>query len=306
MSLEISSTQATSSEPAVDRYLRRQSWMDPLAKAIQKLVAAAYRLLGPLETPAKNVAHGTWALGHPLHPAMTDLPLGAWTVGVIVDYVALRTHLVPTQAGDIALLVGVVGAVGAAVTGYTDFHETYGLERRAALSHGLVMTTVVVIEVASLLLRWLAGPNFHVAAVVLATVGLLLAMFGMYLGGHVVYAFGTMINRNAFADLPSKFTDVGSSNDFPAGKLHRAEAGSTPILLVRLDGRLHAIAATCSHAGGPLDEGTLDGDVVTCPWHGSRFCVRDGAVRRGPATFSQPAFVVKEEAGRVMVRSAAG
>ena len=43
----------------------------------------------------------------------------------------------------------------------------------------------------------------------------------------------------------------------------------------------YAISATCSHAGGPLDEGKLEGNVVECPWHGSRFCMRDGRVLTG-------------------------
>ncbi|HYM96930.1 MAG TPA: Rieske 2Fe-2S domain-containing protein [Candidatus Sulfotelmatobacter sp.] len=290
--------------PVVDRFLRGQKWMDPLAKAIQKLVVATYRLFGPLGTPLKNIAHGTWVLHHPLHPALTDVPLGAWMAGVVADYVALRTHLIPTQAGDIALMVGLVAAAGAVLTGYTDFQDTHGLERRAALLHGLVMSTVFVIELASLVLRWIGGSNLHGAAVGLATAGLVLAMFGMYLGGHLVFAFGTMINRNAFAELPSKFTDVGASTDFPEGGLKRVEARGVAVLVVRLDGDLYAIAATCSHAGGPLDEGTLTDDVVTCPWHGSQFCVRNGAVLKSPATFAQPALTVREDDGRVLVKAA--
>lgn len=291
-------------EPLVDRFVSGQSWMDPLAKWIQKLVGSIYGSLGPVGRQLKDIAHGTAVLRHPLHPALTDAPLGAWLVGVIADYLALRTHIVPTQAGDIALLVGVVAAAGAVLTGYTDFHETYGLERRAALFHGLVMTLVILIEAVSLLLRWLAGPEVHGLAVGLATVGLLLAMFGMYLGGHVVYGFGTMINRNAFAEPSTKPVAVGVPSDFVEGGMKRVQARSVAVLVTRLGGKLYAISATCSHAGGPLDEGKLDGDVVTCPWHGSRFCVRDGAVRGGPATFTQPAFIVEEADGKVTVRAA--
>jgi nitrite reductase/ring-hydroxylating ferredoxin subunit/uncharacterized membrane protein len=293
-----------SSESRVDTFLRRQRWMDHFADVVQRITGGIYKVFGPLQTPLRNIAHGTWVLGHPLHPALTDVPLGAWTVGVIADYVALRTHVIPTQAGDIALIVGLLAAAGAVVTGYTDFHETYGLERRAALSHGLVMTVVFIVESASLALRWLGGSDVHLTAVVLATIALLLAMFGMFLGGHVVFGFGTMINRNAFAEPPVDFTDVAASSDIADGRMIRADAGGMPVLLVRVGGKLSAIGATCSHAGGPLDAGKLSGDVVTCPWHGSQFCVTDGAVRRGPATFPQPAFVVKEEAGRILVKHA--
>ncbi len=292
-------------ESLLDRFASRQSWLDPLAKSIQKLVGGTYRALGPLGPPLRNVAHGTWVLKHPLHPALTDVPLGAWAVGVIADYVAVTTHVLPTQAGDIALLVGLVAALGAVLTGYTDFHDTYGMERRAALLHGGTMTVVFLVELVSLVLRWLAGPDLHGVAVALATIGLLLAMLGMYLGGHVVYGFGTMVNRNAFAEPPSKPVDGGASADFAEGAMKRVEAGSVPVVVTRLGGKLYAMSATCSHAGGPLDEGKLDGDIVTCPWHGSRFCVRDGSVLGGPATFSQPAWKVEERDGRVTLTAGA-
>lgn len=290
-------------EPIVDRFASRQSWLDPFADVVKKIVDGVYGALGPLGGPLRNIAHGTWLLKHPLHPALTDVPLGAWLVGVVADYVAMTTHVIPTQAGDIALIIGLLVALGAVLTGYTDFHDTYGLERRAAVLHGLTMTVVFVIEAISLALRWFGGPQAHVAAVVIATVGLLLAMLGMYLGGHVVYGFGTMINRNAFAEPPSKPVEIGVPSDFPEGAMKRVEAGSVPVLVTRLDGKLYAISATCSHAGGPLDEGKLDHDVVTCPWHGSKFCVRDGAVRGGPATFGQPAWKVDERDGKVSVLS---
>jgi nitrite reductase/ring-hydroxylating ferredoxin subunit len=73
------------------------------------------------------------------------------------------------------------------------------------------------------------------------------------------------------------------------------------VLLVRRRGRLFGIADVCTHAGGPLHEGSLDGGVVTCPWHGSRFRVDTGQALRGPATFPQPTFTVDEWDGRVWV-----
>ena len=73
------------------------------------------------------------------------------------------------------------------------------------------------------------------------------------------------------------------------------------MLLVRRGSEVHALAAVCAHQGGPLDEGTLDGDVVTCPWHGSQFCVRDGSIVHGPTAYPQPAFNVRVVADRVVL-----
>jgi nitrite reductase/ring-hydroxylating ferredoxin subunit len=97
---------------------------------------------------------------------------------------------------------------------------------------------------------------------------------------------------------------VGASTDFPEGELRRVDAGGMPVLMVRRGGQLFAISNTCSHAGGPLNEGALEGTVVTCPWHGSMFDVRSGRVCGGPATFSLPALRVVEAEGRVTVELA--
>ena len=72
-----------------------------------------------------------------------------------------------------------------------------------------------------------------------------------------------------------------------------------PVLLYRKGEKIYAIAATCSHLGGPLGEGTFTDDCVTCPWHGSTFRLRDGAVVHGPATSPQPRFAARVVGGRV-------
>jgi nitrite reductase/ring-hydroxylating ferredoxin subunit/uncharacterized membrane protein len=288
-------------EKKTDQILRRQEWLDGWGEGIQKLVGGIYKGLGPIGKPLRNVLSGTSVFGHPLHPALTDVPLGAWLTGVVADYLAITTNLVPRSAGTIALAVGLAVAAGAAITGYTDFQDVYELERRTALAHGLTMTVVFLIQTLSFILR-LAGA--YPVGVGLATAGLFLTMFGMYIGGHVVYGFGTRINRLAFLHGPDEYTAVGTASEFPDGKMRKVEVNGLEVLVVRLDGTLNAIVNTCTHAGGPLDEGTLDGDTVTCPWHGSQFSVRDGAVRGAPATFPETRLDVREQDGKVEVKLA--
>jgi nitrite reductase/ring-hydroxylating ferredoxin subunit/uncharacterized membrane protein len=290
-------------KPAIDRLVETQGWLDPVGAFIQRVVGGFYGALGSPGRRLKDTMHGSWPplLGHPLHPALTDIPIGALTVMVIADLVALGGGL-PTRAGDVALIVGLLGALAAAITGYTDHHETYGHEQRTATLHGLIMSLALLLLLVSLALRWWAGMGAHGVAVILAIAGWVVIVVGSYLGGHLVFALGTTVNRNAFAQPAAEWIGVGTPADFPEGALRRVVASDVPALVVRLQGGLHAIAATCSHAGGPLDEGSLDGTVVTCPWHGSRFCLRDGTVRGGPATAPQPAFEVREHEGRVELR----
>ena len=288
-------------ERAFDRVVRGQGWLDPMAEAIQRPIGAFYGALGTPGRVIKDALHGTTILGHPLHPAVTDVPIGAWTVGLLADWLFVATGRVPPVAGDLALAAGLAVAVVAAISGYTDFHETAGHERRVAVVHGLAMTLVVLLEAVSLVMR-LGVPSGRFMAIVISTLAWLIVAFGAYAGGHLTFGIGSAVNHNAFFEGPMDFVRVGKRDDFPEGELRRVDANGLPVLLVRRMGLLQAIGAVCSHAGGPLEEGKLDGDVVTCPWHGSRFSCKDGRVLDGPATFDQPQLLVRERGGIVEVK----
>ncbi len=76
---------------------------------------------------------------------------------------------------------------------------------------------------------------------------------------------------------------LGPAYYVPAGEMKSFQAGETEILVVHLDQQFVGLDARCSHAGAPLSEGELDGIILSCPWHGSRFDVTDGRVLQGPA-----------------------
>jgi nitrite reductase/ring-hydroxylating ferredoxin subunit/uncharacterized membrane protein len=285
----------------LDHWMETAGWLDRPADVVQSWILGFYEALGEAGTSVKSVLHGTKPLGHPLHPALISVPIGAFTVMVLADWLAL-VKAVPSEVGSFGLIIGVVGMLAAAVTGLTDYTGTFGKERRYASVHGLTMTAVLVAMLVSLVLRYQPSAALFFYGALLSTVAYLVMLFASYLGGHLSFGLGTMVNRNAFQEGVREWTDVGPVTDLSEGRMVRVQVADMPVLLVRLGGRLNAIAATCSHAGGPLEEGKLEGDVVTCPWHGSRFCVSDGRVEAGPATFNQPALLVREEAGRVQVR----
>lgn len=290
-------------EGGLDGWLGGQAWwLDPVADFTQKVVGGFYGLLGQPGKTLKNLVNGVWPLGHPLHPALTDVPLGAWVAAVAVGYLSLFWSAVPAAAGPAALGVGTLAGLAAVAAGYTDFQPTYGAERRAGMLHGLVMTLVIIVMIVAFF-AWIS-PTGKGAGLGLATIGLAIALFGAFVGGHLTFRFGTMVNRNAFTEFPAGWSDVGASDDFPENKLSLVHAAGIPVLLVRRKGTLRAIVNTCTHAGGPLNEGKLEGDIVQCPWHGSRFCVLDGSVEGGPATFPEPVYLVREDAGKVSVRAA--
>jgi nitrite reductase/ring-hydroxylating ferredoxin subunit len=92
----------------------------------------------------------------------------------------------------------------------------------------------------------------------------------------------------------AQYIKVGTQaelKDLRGGRL--VEANGQAIALFIVDGKYYAIENRCTHAGGPLAEGELEGDVVTCPWHGSRFKVKTGAVLSPPAPRGVRSFPVR-------------
>lgn len=74
-----------------------------------------------------------------------------------------------------------------------------------------------------------------------------------------------------------------NTNDVPAGSMKKFYLREQEFLVINLNGQFHCLDGRCTHAGAPLAEGTLEGEVLTCPWHYSRFKITDGSVINGPA-----------------------
>jgi nitrite reductase/ring-hydroxylating ferredoxin subunit/uncharacterized membrane protein len=250
----------------------------------------------------KSLLNGTW-FGHPLHPLMTDVPVTAWILTAIFDVIWLITHTSwAAYGGFVTVIVGLLGALGAIVTGLTDWSDTYGAERRVGLNHALYNAIATILYVVSFLLRLLAGPGDGIAAVIIGFVGLASLIYAAYLGGDMVFVKGTGVNHTAWEVAGEGYEPVMAVESVEENKLYRVMTAGVPVVLLRQGLQFFAISAACPHAGGPLDEGTLTGDVVECPWHGSRFCMRNGRVLTGPATVKAPRYDVRVRDGQVEIK----
>jgi nitrite reductase/ring-hydroxylating ferredoxin subunit/uncharacterized membrane protein len=279
----------------------QQQWLEPAEDSLQKLIHTAFQLRGGRQ--AKNFLHGTW-IGHPLHVILTDVPIGAWTTAIAfdaLDSMSPRRHY--RVAADTALTLGLVGAVGAAATGLTDWQDIDPPARRVGLVHGLLNVASVVLFGSSLLARRRGGRTTGRG---LAALGYAVSVAAARLGGNLVYGQKVGVDHTESEKLPNDFTSVLSESELQDGKPVRADHNGTPILLVRHNSQIYALAETCSHLGGPLSEGKLDGDVIQCPWHGSRFSIRDGHVLDGPAVHPQPCLEARIRNGQVEVRKSNG
>jgi len=255
----------------------------------------------------KTLLHGTW-LGHPLHPAITDVPIGAWMLAVIFDIIWLVAPAAQPWAGrgaEVAVMVGVLGAVAAAVTGLADWSDTYGAERTVGLIHAALNTLALVLFIISAALRLGASDGITVAVVVLDIIGLISVLVAAYFGGDMVFDKGTAVNHTAWEAGGEGFEPALAVADLPEHTLRRVTVAGVPVVVLKTGDRYFAIGATCTHAGGPLDEGELQkGEVVQCPWHGSRFRMQDGKPLTGPATIAQPRYETRVRDGMLELRRA--
>lgn len=281
-----------------ERLARSQAWLDGLADRVQPVVRD---LLGR-HRHVHDALDGTW-FGTPLHPALTDVPIGSWVGALALDAVAgLRGSEDVGRAADAALLIGALGAAPAALTGASDWRDLRGAQRRVATLHGVLNTAGLTLVLASLAQR---ARGHRCSGRALSATGVLLSGVAAHLGGQLSFGLGVRVNRSSFAarTVPRSFTAVAGDEDLAADEMRTVDVDGFPVLLTRdRSGEPCAIANTCSHLGGPLAAGQRSGDQVTCPWHGSRFDVRTGRVVEGPAVFPQQVYEARVRDGRIELR----
>jgi nitrite reductase/ring-hydroxylating ferredoxin subunit len=243
----------------------------------------------------RDLLVGRW-LGHPLHAVLTDAPIGILFLVIVFDVID------DPSAAAIILAIGILAMLAAALAGFADYADTDGKARERATLHSSLMLLALVGYLVSLAFRFGAGPVASTAGIWLSVLSFLILSAGAYVGGDVVYVLGNMVSRHAFRGAGTKWialepaeTDGG---EIPEGRPIKAKLGINTLVLVRQGERILALHDTCAHAGGPLSEGKLvDGGVIECPWHFSRYRLADGQVVRGPSVYDQPAYEVRRREG---------
>ena len=276
----------------ISRLVERQAtWAKPVGERVHHWLGDAFGHARPV----KDALNGTW-FGHPVHPVMTDVGIGAMTMAAVLDLSGQDT------AADLAVATGMAGMVASAATGAADAVDAYGEPQVYATVHATLMVGSLAAYLASMALR--LGPRGgRPVARLLAVAGYGAMTAGAYLGGDLTYRFGNQVNRHAFRSGGAKWKAL-DVQEVPENTLVKAMLGSEPLVLFRDGATIHALHATCAHAGGPLNKGTLVVACVECPWHGSRFRLRDGRVMRGPAVYDQPAYEVRAVDGGLEARLA--
>jgi len=167
-------------------------WARPFGEFNHRWLSALFRPIRPV----KDFLNGTW-LGHPVHSALTDVPIGGLTVAIVLDIIGQ-----PVGA-DVALLVSVLAMLAAAATGLADYTDTDGTARMRATVHSTLMIVALVLFAISLVIR-AGNPPDRTVAIGLLVAGYLIVSVGAAVGGDLVYLIGTNGERGAAAEQAIK------------------------------------------------------------------------------------------------------
>ena len=280
---------------AAERFTRAIESTDALDRAGKTVIGVIGRYLRP--GTLKDLLSGTW-LAHPLHPALTDVPVGAWASSFVLDLIPSRRA---AQASDKLVAIGIVAAVPTALTGISDYADVVRREERTTgVVHAAGNTLALLLYLRSYVLR---KRGRRVRGRAYATLGAGAMLASGFLGGHLAYRRGVGVDRTVFQPRVRDWTPVLANADLPDLTPTSAQLDGTRVLLYRTGGTIHAIADRCSHRGGPLHKGTTSAGEVECPWHLSRFRLDDGSVARGPATAPQPSYEARVRDGTIELRT---
>lgn len=259
----------------------------PLARAVERAA--------PDGSPVNAALSGT-AFGHPLHPPLTDVVIGAWTSAVALDWIGGKRG---GPAADWLVALGVLSALPTAAAGLNDWATLEGPTRRLGLVHG----TTNIVATGLFGTSWLArkaGRRFFGRLLALAGYGTV--SVGGFLGGHLSFRRGVGVDHTAFLAVPEDWTAVVDQASVKELEPLLVKSGGVEIVLVRERGSLYALLERCAHQGGPLHEGRIEDGCIVCPWHSSRYRLSDGVAVSGPTAHPQPAVQVRVRDGKVEVR----
>jgi nitrite reductase/ring-hydroxylating ferredoxin subunit/uncharacterized membrane protein len=262
---------------------------------VADVVAKAVERAAPEGSPLNEVLSGTDA-GHPLHPPLTDVVIGAWTSAVALDWLGGERG---AEAADWLVGLGVLSAFPTAAAGLNDWATLGGPTRRLGFVHG----TTNVIATGLFGASWVERrAGRRMVGRLLALAGYVTVGVGGFLGGHLSFRRGAGVDHTAFLEAPSDWTPVADEASVEDSQPLLVDAAGLEIVLVRERDSLYALLDRCAHQGGPLHEGVIDDGCVICPWHSSRYRVSDGVALSGPTAHPQPTLQVRVRDGKVEVR----
>jgi nitrite reductase/ring-hydroxylating ferredoxin subunit/uncharacterized membrane protein len=276
------------------RFWEEQEKLDGIAEKLTGFVRTnSQKLPGGQKTV--DFLNGTF-IGHPLHPILTDLPIGAFTFAMMFDLATIGRKE-PSRAATTLLAVGLASVPITALAGVLDWQHTNGKTKRVGLGHALMNSTGSLFLGASLATRLSgSGPTRT-----LNFLGNGILMLSAYLGGHLVFDSKVGQKYESEAGAPEHYVPVLPESELKEQTLVRGEYNSYPVALYKRFGTIYAVGDVCPHYSCALSEGSVEADAIICGCHGSRFSLADGSVLQGPSAFPVDAYTARIVNGMVEV-----
>ncbi|MEU4713282.1 Rieske 2Fe-2S domain-containing protein [Micromonospora purpureochromogenes] len=259
--------------------IEQNAALDPVGDRLQRAVQSTLR-----GQRVRDLLHGVW-LGHPLHPAMVQVPVGAWISAAVLDLLPGQRRAATTLVG-----LGTVSALPAAVAGLNDWAALARDQRRVGLVHAASNSVALVFYASSLAARMRGR---HGMGRALAYLGLSAASAGAYIGGHLAYKQGAQVSQSIseLHRMTDEWKAIADLATLPQRELITREVDDVSVILYRHGDDVTVMLERCPHQSGPLGEGDVQEigghTCVVCPWHGSAFRLNGGEVVHGPAANDQ-------------------
>ncbi len=291
-----------SSAAEVEQAIKRIPGLEQAGAQLAGSIHSAVLAGGGLTRAVADALHGSSWFGHPLHPALTDIPVGAWVLAALFDAsAAMGGGWAAERTADSLIAIGAAAAVPTALAGLADYSAIKQDAVAIGAAHALLNSTGLGLYLFSL---WARARGRRSQGVTLAMLGLSVVGASAALGGDMVYRLRVGVNHAPAAPTPENWTAVLPLNEIGAYEARRIEIDGAPVMIYNDGSSVYAIGAVCNHAGGPLEQGTFDGHCVECPWHQSVFDLRNGQVVHGPATQGQPNYATRISNGQIEIRRA--
>jgi uncharacterized membrane protein/nitrite reductase/ring-hydroxylating ferredoxin subunit len=263
----------------------------------------------------KTVLQGR-GIKHPLHPLLIHFPIALFVFSLVLDiasWVGPLDH--SSQGAFYTMALGVATALLAAIPGFIDYADIRddNPAKRIGSIHMVLNLAVVAAYAVNLGLRY---PNLGAAQTApapfwLSVGGIVLLAISGYLGGEMVYNHGVGVGRHRReTETPQRTRVVPKAGDWvpvagadalPEGGTLRVDVQGQVLCVAKSEGRFYAFQEFCTHRYGPLSEGAICRNEVSCPWHGSVFDMGTGRVVKGPAKVDLKTYRAELRDGQICV-----
>ncbi|MDP9229879.1 MAG: Rieske 2Fe-2S domain-containing protein [Bacteroidota bacterium] len=251
--------------------------------------------------------------GHPLHPILVAFPIAFFIGTLLFDILGwLKNKDAYWQTGMYLEVTGIISALLAAVPGIIDYFfivPPRSSGKKRAMQHGILNISLLIIFI----IVWFYRQNDSASSYIILiaeTIGVILLGVSGWLGGTLVhrnqigidhrYAGAGKWKEKYLGDQKGDI-EVAASDELKTDQMMLIHINKKRIVIGKTKTEYVAFDDYCTHRGGTLADGVMICGMVQCPWHGSQFDCKTGAVKAGPAKKSIPTYILKEQEAKIYI-----